>query len=372
MNVLIVSYYFYPEITPRSFRTTELAKELARQGHVVKVLTKKTNERDQLEESRQYGFKVDFFESEPKDFRLKGKVGLFGKFSLLVNRVLAQFFDHPNFGIKAIVSKALRRELEQNSYETIISIAHPHAIHWGVGEVVRKIEDKSFTWIADCGDPYMMAENLNYKRPFYFWPYEKMFCNYADVISVPFEGAKNGYLRRYIDKIEVIPQGFNFDDVKKIKHRSKNKKETIRIGYAGTIVKGRRDPTELVEFLDEIGVNYEIHIYTNKKQSLIGLAKSSKGLVKLYDYVDRLELLKNLSKLDFVINFQNKGANQLPSKLIDYTLIEKPILNIEFGKMNNQIVEEFVNGNYKNQLKVNDIERYNIENVVGQFLNCSR
>jgi len=32
-KILIVSNAFYPEISPRSFRTTELAKELSRQGH---------------------------------------------------------------------------------------------------------------------------------------------------------------------------------------------------------------------------------------------------------------------------------------------------------------------------------------------------
>ena len=31
-RILIVAFSFYPIISPRSFRTTELAKELARQG----------------------------------------------------------------------------------------------------------------------------------------------------------------------------------------------------------------------------------------------------------------------------------------------------------------------------------------------------
>ena len=38
MKILIVSGYFEPINTPRSFRTTELAKELGRQGHQVKVI----------------------------------------------------------------------------------------------------------------------------------------------------------------------------------------------------------------------------------------------------------------------------------------------------------------------------------------------
>ena len=38
-KILLVSNGFYPEISPRSFRATELAKELVRQGHSVKVTT---------------------------------------------------------------------------------------------------------------------------------------------------------------------------------------------------------------------------------------------------------------------------------------------------------------------------------------------
>ncbi|MBK8622146.1 MAG: hypothetical protein IPN79_10350 [Saprospiraceae bacterium] len=39
MRILIVSAAFYPANSPRSFRTTELSKELASQGHEVVVVT---------------------------------------------------------------------------------------------------------------------------------------------------------------------------------------------------------------------------------------------------------------------------------------------------------------------------------------------
>ena len=39
-KILLVSNGFYPEISPRSYRATELAKEFYRQGHEVTVITK--------------------------------------------------------------------------------------------------------------------------------------------------------------------------------------------------------------------------------------------------------------------------------------------------------------------------------------------
>ena len=203
------------------------------------------------------------------------------------------------------------------------------------------------------------ADNLNQK---------KVFCKNADYISVPFKGAIKGYLSRYRDKMTVIPQGFNFDEIERIKKPTIIVDKLVRVGYAGSIVLGRRDPKELVDFLDLEGINYELHIYTNKKHLLKDLANKAKGKVILHDYIDRLLLLERLCELDFVINFQNKGSNQLPSKLIDYSLIDKPILNIEYGNLDRNIVLEFARGDFSNEFKVEGLERYNIVSVAQQFI----
>jgi len=39
-EILLVSNGFYPEISPRSYRATELAREFCRQGHKVVVISK--------------------------------------------------------------------------------------------------------------------------------------------------------------------------------------------------------------------------------------------------------------------------------------------------------------------------------------------
>jgi hypothetical protein len=367
MKVLIVSYYFYPEITPRAFRTTELAKEFARQDNVVKVLTKPVNVPKQIELAESFGFDLDFFSAKPMDFRAKWKSGVLGKFAILVNRFLAQFLDHPNFGIKRIVQKAFSNEISSADYDLVISIAHPHAVHWGLSQVIKRLERRSFTWVADCGDPFMRAQNLNYQRPFYFWYYEILFCETADWITVPFLQAKEGYLKKYHNKIKVIPQGFSFEDIDFVEDSHAKHKGVVKIGYAGTLVKERRDPKELIEYLDSKGVKYEFHIYTNKASLLKHIIRECQGEIILHPYVDRLTLLKNLQKLDFVVNFQNKGINQLPSKLIDYALIKKPILDVKYGSLNEALTDEFINGDYRNKYEINNLEEYNIKNVISKF-----
>ena len=38
-RILIISNSFYPVVSPRSYRATELAKEFAGRGHAVKIIT---------------------------------------------------------------------------------------------------------------------------------------------------------------------------------------------------------------------------------------------------------------------------------------------------------------------------------------------
>ena len=75
--------------------------------------------------------------------------------------------------------------------------------------------------------------------------------------------------------------------------------------------------------------------------------------------------------MDFVVNFENVGAKQTPSKLIDYAIIKRPVLSIKTGTLDAVTVDQFLDGNYQNQLVIKDPDQYRIENVVARFLQLS-
>jgi hypothetical protein len=76
-----------------------------------------------------------------------------------------------------------------------------------------------------------------------------------------------------------------------------------------------------------------------------------------------------LSKADFLVNIDNAEAVQCPSKLIDYKIANRPILNIKKGKVDENIINEFLSFNFNNQLDINNLERFDIKNVANQFIN---
>lgn len=366
-KILIVSRSFYPQNSPRSFRTTELAKELARQGHQVTVLT--PFHPDHKELSVEFNLEIkNLGEVKWKNFELKGnKITILFKRSF--NRLSGLLFEYPNIELMGLVKKALKKE---SGYDLLISIAVPYPIHWGVAAIWDKLnKEKNLAkiWVADSGDPFFGQENDSFKLPFYWAWVEKWFMKKADFVTVPTQGAIQAYFPEFHSKIKVIPQGFRFEDIDLYKGGKLH--DFPVFGYAGSFIPGRRDPAEFLTYLCGLQQYFEFHIYTTSPQWVRPFLEKSNGRVKLMPLLPREDLLHELSKIDFVVNFENVGGKQTPSKLIDYAIIEKPILSIKTGKLNKIIVDEFLNGEYHNAYDVENPAQYRIQQVAKAFVDLS-
>lgn len=364
-KILIVSQAFFPENSPRSFRATELAKEFARRGHQVTVLTPRGNIAHDLFEQQHAVTIKDMGKYTWKAMSLKGK-GI----ELFVRRAICRFsnllFEYPGIQIFWLVKRALIKEA---GYDLMISIAVPYPVHWGVAAIHSKQRPVAKVWVADCGDPYMGQENDTFNKPFYFNYVEKWFCRKADYITVPTRGSVAAYFKEFQPKIKVISQGFRFEDVAVFKGAVNNGRPLFF--YGGMFIPGMRDPFEFLTYLCALTDDYEFRIYTTTPDIVLPFVQSSRGRIKIMPVIPRSELLFEMSKANFVVNFENAGSKQTPSKLIDFIIIEKPILSIKTGALNTTAVDEFLAGNYKQQLTVDEPAQYRIENVCDKFLSLA-
>ena len=352
--------------SPRSFRTTELAKEFARQGHEVAVLTPR-KEAVHADFEKKYGVSIkDLGKPAWKPIEIKGK-GLMYWLRRGLKRFSKLLIEYPDIEVMLMVQKKLKQE---KGYNLLISIAVPHPTHWGVAKIWKKggKSNPARIWVADCGDPYIGQENDSFKKPFYFAWIEKWFCKKVDYLSVPTPTSYKGYYKAFHGKIKVIPQGFKFEDYKF--HQQERKTEAvIKFGYGGLFIPGRRDPKEFLNYLIALEEKYdfEFHIYTRSATYIEEYAKKSKSIV-IHEPISRIELMKIFSSFDFLVNFQNAGDKQTPSKLIDYAILDKPILDIKTGSLDKGNLEAFLQGDFTNSLKIENPEQYRIENVVTKFL----
>lgn len=365
-KILIISRSFYPENTPRGFRTTELAKQFARTGHKVTVVTPRTNRiHDAFE--KEFGVLIkDLGVLKWKPIAVKGG-GVNRLFRRILVRASSLLFLYPDIESLFLVRKALKRENEK--YDLLLTIAAPHPVHWATAMTFRKVRLLAKTWVADCGDPFMGGENDTFKRLFYFKYFEKWFCRKADFITVPIAEAIPAYYPEFRNKIRVIPQGFRFEDVPLKNLLVQNTVPTF--AYAGTLIPRVRDPHEFFEFLNKTDLDYKFFIYTGNTDYAQKYARNSNGRIEVRPLLPRLDLLNILQEVDFVVNFENKGVRQSPSKLIDYVILKKPILSVKTFGFTPDIFLEFLNRDYRHQLMIEDPDQYRIETVSQKMIDLT-
>lgn len=360
-KILLVSNGFFPEISPRSHRATELAKEFFRQGHEVTVISK----------YREYDYS-DFLKEFPITFKMwnKPKLPILPEFkqkylSVFVrglSRVLSLFFEYPAIEDMFKVKKILRNV---NGFDLLISFAVPYTVHWGIAWSRSEKHRLSEKWIADCGDPYMGDVLDSFRKPFYFRYMEKWFCRKADFISIPIETAKPGYYSEFHHKIRIIPQGFNFDLIKEGVNQNENSIPTF--AYAGTFLQGARNPEPLMQYLTSLELPFKFFVFTNNPDILkkYKLLLNEKLIVS--GYIPRQELMGVLRKMNFLINFDNNTKLNSPSKLIDYAITQRPVLNIK-ENFDSEDLKAFLKGDYSKRMSLPDPNQYHIENISHLFL----
>lgn len=362
MRIIVISGSFEPKISPRSFRTTELVKELSKMGHEV-VLYVPYDGFSHEDFIKNYRVTIKYYKKPIDKF-----ANTQNRFLYFINRCLAHGIEYPEVMIMKYLKRALKGE--SKDYDLLISIAVPHPIHWTIGRMYKKGNKLAKVWVADCGDPYMLCGTLNIKHPFYFKYIEKLWCRLCDYITVPTKGAINGFYPEFKEKIRVIPQAFNFEEVEKVKvHYVKNKVPTF--AYSGSIWSGNKDPRPFLDYLKEVKQDFRFYIFTNSIQVLDSYKDELKDKLIVSPFIPRLELLKKLSGMDFLVHFEFHTSVQTPSKLIDYTLSGRPILAINIRHIDENAINDFLSGDYKNQYVVENMEQYDIKFVAKQFVDLA-
>ena len=364
-KILIISRAFFPQNSPRSFRTTELVKEFSRQGHEVTLVTVLQKDFDYTEFLSKYPITLDSI-GDLKWKRFE-RSKFFGDWPRKLGRLLHLFLEYPNIELLFRLKKTLPK---YSGFDLLISIAVPYSIHWGIAAVRTTKSPIAKVWVADCGDPFMGNTLESVRAPFYFSFFEKKFCRKADFISIPTSGAQGGYYPEFHDKLVVIPQGFDFNAFSI--HKTLSTHKVIRFAYAGGVASsGIRSPKAIIEFLLKVDIPFEFHLFSANYEVVRVYANQAPESIILHPPLPRAELLNELATMDFLLNFDNGSANQTPSKLIDYALVGKPILNIPAENFDTALVTSFLNKDYSGQFVVENIDRFNIINVTHQFLSLS-
>lgn len=358
LKIVIVTQTIYPALDPRSHRSTQLALGLADAGHDVTVYALLGNYNySKYQVNRNINFKnLGKSRLGLKDSDNDSKYTIFNRG---MKKLFCNVFMYPDIEMVPMIRRALKKE---KNIDILISIAVPYINHFAIASLKKT---NAQCWISDCGDPF--TGNPFHKFSSYFKYIEKHWSKKTDYIVVPIEEAKKGYLEEFKDKIKVIPQGFNFDDIKLAEYQKNN---IPTFAYSGAVYKDLRDPSKFLDYLTTLDIPFKLIVYTVKGSIFERYTSSLKDKIELREYVERNELIYQLSKVDFLINIKNKSGVQQPSKLIDYVSTKRPIINIssDFSDLEKDTLNAFLNEDYSNQMIIDNIERYDIKNVTKEFI----
>lgn len=358
LKIVIITQTIYPALDPRSHRSMQLALGLADAGHDVTVYAL-LGEYDyrKYQENRNIKFKnLGVSKLGLKDSDNNSKYTIFNRG---MKKLFWKVFLYPDIEMVPMIRRAIKNE---KGIDILISIAVPYIDHFAIASL-KKTNAKC--WISDCGDPF--TGNPFHKFPSHFKSIERHWCRKTDFIVVPIKEAKQGYFEEFRDKIKVIPQGFNFDNIKLAEYKKNN---IPTFAYSGATYRDLRDPSKFLDYITTLDFPFKLIVYTVKGSMFEQYKEKLKDKIELREYVERDKLIYELSKVDFLINIKNKSGVQQPSKLIDYATTKRPIITITsgFGNSEKEIFNEFMDNNYTNQTIVENIEQYNIKNVSNEFV----
>lgn len=362
MKIVIIANTIFPHNQPRAFRATELAKEFAERNHEV-VLISNLGNYDYEEFTAKHPIKIKNL--GPNLFYKQVSNGEW-KYNFVTKVLSKLFYKRILFPEIELAYRTYQALIKEKNVDLLITLAPSHAIHWGAAFFKSRFPNKfSGVWIADCGDPFSGNQSAKYAK--YLKRVENWAFKFANYITVPTDDSISGYSSVHHHKIRVIPQGFKFtkNDIKSIEPN-----EVPYFVYGGIFYKEIRDPRPFLDYILSLDIDFLFRIYTNKDSFIkdyIGIDKR----LDIVDFVSREQFLEQLEKADFAVNFANKGSVQTPSKLIDYAIKGTPILQANFGIVDQKLILEFLEGNYSNGYKITDIDQYKIENVVNKFLSTA-
>lgn len=366
MKIALITFYYFPIQNPRAFRSTELAEELSRMGHEVTVYNGSTvRNYDYYELTLKSNVKVINLNVYNYDIGNNSVTKKTKKKMKLVSDLL--FYFTTNALLKAFLK--LRNVLNfTEKYDILISIGLPFHIHWAVSDKI-KANNIADLYIADYGDPFSKFNKTSNVAP-YFRAIEKRKLQKFDYITVPNKESVKYYTWLKDSKnIKVIPQGFNLANIK-LKPYVQN--SIPKIAYAGIFYEKIREPNLLFEVLNKINVDFEFHLFVPKSGFTLEVIEKYKEILGekliIRDMISRIELIEELSQMDFLVNINNLNTAQSPSKLIDYVLSGRPIFSCDQNKVDEKLLREYLNFNFSRFVIPIELSDYEINTVANKFL----
>ena len=377
-RILIVTHQFLPFVSPRTTRWSYVIDELIGKGNEVTVLSGTNPENIEKNYDVIY-FGNKKFSSNIRKVRQDSNDStnnLFKKniYSILkkIYRFLFKTFSWPDYAMFWAITIFRNRKRINNNYDIIISVSLPFTSHLCAYILKKRIHAD---WFMDIGDPFTLKinspENNKIIYSFLNKIYERKFYKIASKIIFTHKEVAELHENKFnIDESKIVI-GYPIASVNEqnlnIANNYNYKVTPIKIGYFGAFTKSVREPSNYINnIVNPLFEDVEHKWYVNQESKKYFASIKKTSLHKFIDIVPRKEALKIMvNEIHILLSIGNLNKYQMPSKVIEYLSLGKPVLH--YAEIEDDPIYNFEKlfDNLKiinNRTSKNEIEIY-IENI---------
>lgn len=222
-------------------------------------------------------------------------------------------------------------------YDVVLTSSLPACVNW-LGWFIKN-KDKDILWIADFRDLW----TLNHLVEYNFFSrsidtfLEKKFISKADLITTVSDDLALQMKSFHQKEVLIVRNGFVPEEYQNINAKDDlfNDKNKINIVYAGNIYKGRRDPTPLLNIIQQYKLENKvnIHFFGHYLANLTEIvnANNANSYSFFHKPLSRNEMFGVLKASDFNL-FLESGEDDakgvMPGKIFELIALGKPIITI--------------------------------------------
>lgn len=357
MNILIIISQYLPAQTPNTLRWEPLARRFSELDHEVSILT--TRRRGRSTEETMDGIRVyragynslqdrsyDVTNAKNRRNETQGSGGSgTGLFSSMLQRMVDKTWRRRYWpdGSKLFLKPGIelgKKIVEERNIDKVISVGLPFTCHL----IARTLKESSpeVQWHMDIQDPFSYSKEFwvnNFER------YEeknieeerKAFA-LADTISVTNPIAKERYDKLFPThsaKQIIIPPLFHLS--KPDHYEMFLGSHLIHLTYCGSFYTGVRSIEPFLEFLKQLKEQYlddvwriQFHLVgqlDRETRARLDAASEVRRMIVVHGFKNRAQSFSAMEQSGLLMNFGNTTDYHLPSKVVDFLYLCKPIVN---------------------------------------------
>lgn len=349
-KVIVVSYLYWPALNARAFRWTALAESWAREGCEVHVVCARTPGRPPFESVN--GVQVHRVGSasierlrasttpEPGP-RAAPRGGRIRRTAMAAVRSVWHAIYWPDTSCLWFFA-ARKKAVELIAAldpDALVSVS-PTFTAVAVGRSVARRGPRRLRWLIDLGDPFSFADEAPQNN---FRLYRELNIRFergcfveADAVSVTTPETRDRYAALFHEsarKIAVIPPLVALPDTVA---EPAQRPERRRLVFLGRLYPSIRRPDFLLALfaalVDSGAVERcELHFYGDTWECEASFAPYRHRLgrdIHLHGPVPREQAVSAMRSADVLVNIGNDTPYHLPSKIVEYAITGKPILNL--------------------------------------------